>query len=87
MINKTSDSARKPKPNVGARLPHDVYSELLRVKEVTGKTESQLINEAIAQYLNMGRNTVPDRLTAIEAAVEQVRGEVQVILGKFQRLV
>jgi hypothetical protein len=85
MINKSSESARKPKPNIGARVPHDVYSELLRVRDATGKSESELINEAIALYLGMETVTVPDRLTALETALEQVRGEVKSILGKFQR--
>jgi predicted DNA-binding protein len=87
MISKDSESAKKPRPNIGARLPHEVYEKFLQVKELSGKSESQLINEAIALYLGVGHNTVPDRLTALETAIQQVQGEVETILGKFQRLV
>jgi predicted DNA-binding protein len=76
-----------PRPHVGTKLPHELYTELVRVKEATGKSESALITEAIAAYLGVASATIPDRLSAVEAGLEQVRGEVAVILGKFQRLV
>ena len=87
MISEDAKTAGKPKPNIGARLPHDVYSELLRVKDATGKSESQLINEAIAAYLGVKTAaTVPDRVSQIETALAEVQQQVQTILGKFARL-
>lgn len=87
MISKDAQLAGKAKPNIGARLPHDVYAELVRVKDATGKSESQLINEAIAQYLGITSEvTIPDRLSQLEATMETVQTQVGAILGKFQRL-
>jgi len=87
MISEDAKTAGKPKPNIGARLPHDVYSELLRVKDATGKSESQLINEAIAAYLGIkAAATVPDRVSQVETAVALLQGQVKTILGKFTRL-
>jgi len=48
MISQGAKTAGKPKPNIGARLPHDVYAALVKLKDSSGKSESELINEAIA---------------------------------------
>jgi len=62
MISQDAKTAGKPKPNIGARLPHDVYAKLIELKDSSGKTESELINEAIAAYLGIGNKaTVPDQ--------------------------
>jgi predicted CopG family antitoxin len=87
VISEDAKKAGKPKPNIGARLPHDVYAELLRVKEQSGKSESQLINEAIALYLGVASEaTVPDRVSQVESAIAELQQQVGSILGKFQRL-
>ena len=44
------------KPMVGARIPHSWKEQLQGVCLETGKTESELVQEAIAQYL--GRTDV-----------------------------
>lgn len=87
MISQDAKTAGKPKPNIGARLPHDVYAELVKLKDSTGKSESQLINEAIAQYLGIENEaTVPDRVSQVENALAELQQQVGLILGKFQRL-
>lgn len=87
MISQDAKATGKPKPNIGARLPHDVYAELLRVKEASGKSESQLINEAIAAYLGLvSESTVPDRVSQVENGLAELQQQVGTILGKFQRL-
>jgi len=87
MISQDAKTAGKPKPNIGARLPHDVYAELVKLKDSTGKSESQLINEAIAAYLGLASEaTVPDRVSQVENALAELQQQVQTILGKFQRL-
>jgi hypothetical protein len=78
---------KTPRPHIGAKLPHDVYAELVRVKETSGKSESELINEAIAAYLKIDRPpTVPDRVSRLESLVGDLQGEVGALLGKLQRL-
>lgn len=87
MISQDAKTAGKPKPNIGARLPHDVYAELVKLKDSTGKSESQLINEAIAAYLGLASEaTVPDRVSQVENALSELQQQVGSILGKFQRL-
>lgn len=87
MISEDARKAGKPKPNIGARLPHDVYAELVKLKDSTGKSESQLINEAIAAYLGLASEaTVPDRLSQVENALAELQQQVGTILGNFQRL-
>jgi hypothetical protein len=87
MISTDSKTAKKPRPHLGAKVPHDVYAELLRVKEVSGKSETQIVNEAIAQYLGMvSEATVPDRVSQVENAIAELQQQVETILGKFTRL-
>jgi len=87
MISQDAKTAGKPKPNIGARLPHDVYAKLIELKNSTGKSESQLVNEAIAAYLGIKTSaTVPDRVSQVENALAELQQQVGTILGKFQRL-
>jgi predicted DNA-binding protein len=86
MLSKDAKTAKAPKPNIGARLPHEVYEKFLQVKEMSGKSESQLINEAIAAYVGMKTETVPDRVSKLENTLADLQQQVQTILGKFQRL-
>jgi hypothetical protein len=87
MISTDSQTAKNPRPHLGAKVPHDVYAELLRVKELSGKSETQIINEAIAAYLGIENGaTVPDRVSQVEIALAELQQQVGTILGKFQRL-
>lgn len=85
MIEKTERKGNKPA--IGARIPHDVHAEFLRVKELSGKSESELVNQAIALFLGIdAAETIPDRLTHLEQRFGKMEQQVQSILGKFQRL-
>ena len=87
MISQGAKTAGKPKPNIGARLPHDVYAALVKLKDSSGKSESELINEAIAAYLGIGNKaTVPDRVSQVENALAELQQQVESIIVKFQRL-
>jgi len=85
MIGKTESKGNSP--SIGARIPHEVYAEFLRVKESTGKSESELVNQAIALFLGIDTpETIPDRLSQVEQQLGKIEQQVGVILGKFQRL-
>ena len=85
MIEKTESKGFKPA--IGARIPHEVHAEFLRVKEATGKTESELVNQAIALFLGIdAAATVPDRLSQVEVALAELQQSSGEILGKFRRL-
>jgi hypothetical protein len=72
---------------IAGRVPPDVHAEFLKVREATGKSESQLVNEAIAAYLGIAAAaTVPDRLSQLETTVGTMAQQLGDILGKFQRL-
>ena len=85
MTNKSESKGRLP--GVGAKLPHHVYAELIKLRDSTGKSESQLIGEAIAQYLGVdAAESVPDRLNKFEATLAELQQQVSEILGKFKSL-
>jgi hypothetical protein len=86
MISEDAKKAGKPKPNIGARIDHALHAEFLRVKELSGKTESQLLNEALSLYLGVGSNTVPDRISQLESNLAKLQQQVDEVLGKFRRL-
>lgn len=87
MISKDSDLTKKPRPHVAAKVPHEVHAELIRFKESTGKTESQILNEAIVFYLGIEtKATVPDAVSQLSHDVAELKQQVKTILGKFTRL-
>lgn len=47
----TEDMSKGQKPMVEARIPHSWKEQLQGVCLETGKTESEVVQEAIAQYL------------------------------------
>jgi predicted DNA-binding protein len=72
---------------LAGRVPPDVHAEFLKLREATGKSESALVNEAIAAYLGIAAAmTVPDRLSQVETTLEELKQQVGHILGKFRRL-
>jgi len=85
MISKSESKGHLP--GVGAKIPHEVYAALIKLKEATGKTESQLINEAIALYVGVDLPaSVPDRLSQVEATLKEVQATVASILKRFEGL-
>jgi hypothetical protein len=72
---------------IAGRVPPNIHAEFVRVREATGKSESALVNEAIAAYLGItAAPTVPDRLSQVEVTLKELKQQVGDILGKFQRL-
>lgn len=69
-----SNSA-SPKENIGARIPVDLLQELSALTESSGKTKSEIINEAISQYFSKSQVTVVDRITTIENKLELLQSE------------
>ncbi len=65
-----SNSA-SPKENIGARIPVDLLQELSALTESSGKTKSEIINEAISQYFSKSQVTIVDRITTIENKLAQ----------------
>ena len=41
------------KPTVGARIPHSWKDQIEEICEASGKSESELVQEALAQYLGI----------------------------------
>lgn len=74
-----------PKRNVTARIPENIHQNLTTLIEVTGRSQSELINEAIAQYLGEEVETVGDRLANLEREVDGLKRQQQgllILLGK-----
>jgi hypothetical protein len=65
-----SNSA-SPKSNIGARIPSTWLAELDAYVSSSGKTKSDIINEAIGDYLNKSQVTIVDRITTIENKLAQ----------------
>jgi RHH-type rel operon transcriptional repressor/antitoxin RelB len=64
-------------PTIGVRIPPEWLEEINALCKQTGKTKTQVILEALAQYL--GKNTV----TGINADIETIRN---VLRSHDQRL-
>lgn len=60
-----------PKSNIGARIPSTWLAELDAYVSSSGKTKSDVINEAIGDYLNKSQVTIVDRITTIENKLAQ----------------
>ncbi len=58
-------------PTVGVRIPAEWLEEINALCEETGKTKTQIMLEALAQYL--GKNTV----VGINADLEEIRSLLQ----------
>ena len=68
------------KPMVGARVPHSWKDEIQGICTKTSKSESEVVQEAIAQYL--GRND----LNSVESLMKRV-STVERQLKKLAQLV
>ena len=45
--------SRGQKPTVGARIPHSWKDQIEEICQESGKSESEVVQEALAQYLGM----------------------------------
>ena len=68
------------KPMVGARVPHPWKDQIEDICNETGKSESEVVQEALAQYL--GRND----LNSVESLMKRV-STVERQLKKLAQLV
>jgi len=83
----TKPEKKEPKPHVGARISPEHYAELIKLRDATGKSESQLISEAIAAYLGVdAAATVPARLDQLETTVGELGQQVSDVLGRFRAI-
>jgi len=67
------------KKNISARIPDEMFDRLEHLAAETGKDKTDLITEAIAQYLGVAVESVGDRLLALEREVEALRGKFQAL--------
>lgn len=68
-----------PKKTISARIPNELFDRLDRLATETGKDRTDLITEAIAQYLGDTVESVGDRLLTLEREVESLRGKFQTL--------
>lgn len=64
-----------PKSNIGARIPSTWLAELDAYVKASGKTKSDVINEAIGDYLKKSQVTIVDRISTIENKLELLQSE------------
>lgn len=77
------------KQNISARLDEELIQGLKKLADSTGKNFTDLVSEAIAQYLNMDVDTVGERLERIEAKlgrVEALEAALADLQGKLMGL-
>ncbi|MEP0873201.1 ribbon-helix-helix domain-containing protein [Trichocoleus desertorum AS-A10] len=71
-----------PKQMIGARVPELWVSKLKALSETTGLSQTELIYQAIGQYLGEDVTTVGDRLQTLEGEVTAIKQR----LGKLTAL-
>lgn len=62
-----------PKETVGVRLPTDWIEQLKTLSEETGLTQTELLMEAIGNYLGKDISGVCDRIQRLERDVDQLK--------------
>jgi predicted DNA-binding protein len=63
----------QPKQNVGVRLPVPWIEKLKALSEQTGLTPTELLTEAIGNYLGEDVSGVGDRLQKLEREVNELK--------------
>lgn len=63
---KASNNKEPPKENIGARIPLAWLQQIQTLSDATGLTKTEIMNEAIGQYLQQNIDTIPNRITALE---------------------
>lgn len=61
-----SNNKEPPKENIGARIPVTWLQQIQTLSDATGLTKTEIMNEAIGQYLQQNIDTIPNRITALE---------------------
>lgn len=67
------------KKTISARIPDEMFDRLESLAAETGKDRTDLITEAIAQYLGDAVESVGDRLGTLEREVEALRGKLPLL--------
>lgn len=67
------------KRNVSARIPEEMFEQLEQMAAETGKEKTDLITEAIAQYLGVAVESSRDRLLTLERGMEEMQGKLRLL--------
>lgn len=67
------------KKTISARIPGEMFDRLEGLAAETGKDRTDLITEAIAQYLGDAVESVGDRLGTLEREVEALQGKLTLL--------
>ena len=78
-----SNDNSPPKENIGARIPADWVAKLKDLADALNCTQTELITEAIGEYLDKDVSTIVDRLTALERQVAHGHGDEPVNNSKI----
>ncbi|MEA5596984.1 MAG: hypothetical protein WBF90_27660 [Rivularia sp. (in: cyanobacteria)] len=70
-----SNNKEPPKENIGARIPVTWLQEIQALSNATGLTKTEIMNEAIGQYLQQNIDTIPNRITALEDKLSLSNGK------------
>lgn len=70
-----SNNKEPPKENIGARIPVTWLQEIQALSDATGLTKTEIMNEAIGQYLQQNIDTIPNRITALEDKLSLSNGK------------
>ena len=72
---KASNNKEPPKENIGARIPLAWLQQIQTLSDATGLTKTEIMNEAIGQYLHQNIDTIPNRITALEDKLSLSNGK------------
>lgn len=72
---KASNNKEPPKENIGARIPVTWLQQIQALSDATGLTKTEIMNEAIGQYLQQNIDTIPNRITALEDKLSLSNGK------------
>lgn len=70
-----SNNKEPPKENIGARIPVAWLQQIQALSDATGLTKTEIMNEAIGQYLQQNIDTIPNRITALEDKLSLSNGK------------
>ncbi len=76
----------KNKPNLSIRIPDDWMQQILEISQKTGRTKTDVANEAIARYLGKEYKFVVDELHQAVANITELRKQNQTLLNQNRYL-
>lgn len=69
-------------PMVGARVPETWQKKFREIAELTGRTEAEVVREALGQYLGL---VSPSSVKSVLQSHEERLSKLEDVLGRFQR--